>query len=85
MAGRPGFGVPAPTVAAMEAALWALQACDADGGGLPASYNAAGQPCCETTPTSIETGALSLLPYDPRVQQRWFPCRDGRETAPIPS
>ena len=46
----------------MEATLWKLQRCDPDGGGLPASYNTEGVPCCEST-TSIETGALALLPY----------------------
>ena len=76
LAGRPGFAVPATTLAAIEAALWRLQRCDADGSGLPAAYNAAGEPCCDDsngTMTSIETGALSLLPYDARVRTTWFP------------
>jgi hypothetical protein len=74
MHGRSGFEVPATTVAAMEAALWKLQGCDPDGGGMPASYNTAGEPCCQSGAlSSIETGALSLLPYDPRIQTSWFP------------
>ena len=73
--GWPGFEVPAATVAAMEAALWKLQGCDPGGGGLPASYNSRGEPCCQGAPalSSIETGALSLLPYDARVRTSWFP------------
>jgi hypothetical protein len=77
-AGWPGFEVPSATVAAMEAALWQLQRCDADGGGMPASYNSRGEPCCESASgsgqlSSIETGALSILPYDARIQTSWFP------------
>lgn len=80
MGGRRGYEVPAQVLAAMEAALWKLQSCDADGGGLPASYNTAGEPCCQGgnsstngIQTSIETVALSMLPYDPRVRTQWFP------------
>jgi hypothetical protein len=99
LAGRPGFAVAPAVVAAMEARLWGLQGCDPDGGGMPASYNTAGEPCCEGGGhnggsghnagsvhiensavltgglSSIETGALSLLPYDPRVRASWFPGR----------
>ena len=60
----------------IEAALWRLQRCDADGSGLPAAYNAAGEPCCDDnngSMTSIETGAISLLAYDARVRTVWFP------------
>jgi hypothetical protein len=80
MSGQRGFEVSAPVVAEMEAALWKLQVCDPDGGGLPASYNTAGEPCCaggnsssQLIQTSIETVALSLLPYDTRIRTQWFP------------
>ena len=75
MSWRPGVEVPAATLSAMEAALWKLQVCDPPhGDGLPATYNTAGVPCCaDAGLTSIETGALSLLPYDPRVRTTWFP------------
>jgi hypothetical protein len=79
MSGRAGFEVPTATIAAMEAGLWKLQGCDTDGDGLPATYNQAGEPCCSnTTRTSIETQALSLLPYDPRIQTSWFPNKTRR-------
>ena len=74
LSGHPGFTVPSETLSAMETRLWGLQQCDPDGGGLPASYNENGQPCCNSKGmTSIETNALALLPWDPRIKTHWFP------------
>ena len=76
LSGHPGFEVPSETVATMEDTLWKLQQCDPSGDGLPATYNKDGQPCCnDKVLTSIETNALSLLPWDSRIKTHWFPHR----------
>ena len=79
-AGVRGFETDPAMVAAVEAQLWALQACE-EGTALAVSYSGQGEALCPPHDgwgvgeqlVSIEANAMALALTDPRMRTVWFP------------
>lgn len=79
-AGVPGFETDPAMVAAVEAQLWALQACE-EGTAVAVSYSGQGEALCPQHDgwgvgedlVSIEANAMALGVTDPRMRTIWFP------------
>jgi hypothetical protein len=83
-AGVKGFETQPSMLAAVEARLWALQACEG-GTAVAVSYRGEGEALCPPRDgwgageqlVSIEANAMALSLADPRMTTVWFPRKLG--------